>query len=423
MQIADKSLPIQRTKLSNRSRPLLQLAVDATDLQVAINLVGEVYPHHDITEIGTPLIIEEGLRALEVLKSRFPDTQYLADLKIMDAGHLEADRAFQRGADIVSVLALADDRTIQGALEAAEKHGGQIMVDLINVPDVVARVRQLQSLGVHGICIHVAHDVQGNGKDPMAALHLVRKETACCLAVAGGLKLENVDQAVSSGADILVFGSSLASHPDPGQLACEIIARMQQACPCDPPEETSREITTLVAHETAQCLQSVSPEQMDAAVEAIDGARRIFLAGAGRSGLVMRAFAMRLMHLGKTVHLVGDVTTPAIGEHDLLVIGSGSGNTAGLRTMAGQAKESGARILLFTIQPDSPMGRLAEDIVQIAAPSPKAESAAETMRSLQPMGSLFEQTLFLLCDSLVVVLMQKNDLSSEAMFTRHANLE
>jgi len=403
------------TKLNFGSRPLLQLAVDTTDLEQAIK---------DITEIGTPLILEEGLRAVEVLKSRFPESQYLADLKIMDAGRLEAERAFRRGADLVTVLGLADDQTIRGALEAAKEFGGQIMVDLINVPDVVTRVQQLESLGVQLVCLHTAYDIQGNGTDPMASVSLVRKKTRCRLAVAGGLKLQHVDRAVRSGADILVFGGFLANDLAPDQLAQEIIARLEQTERCDAPEKQFQEIALQVVDEIERCLKSVLPEEIEGAIETIDRAQRIFVIGAGRTGLAMQAFAMRLMHLGKQVHWVGDVSTPAITEDDLLVIGSGSGSTASLQATASRAKQIGAQVLLFTIQPDSPIGQLADGVVRVPAPSPKVEGKATAVDSVQPMGSLFEQSLFLLCDTLILSLMQnEGGSSSEAMFARHANLE
>ena len=226
--------------MNDPGTPLLQLALDTTDIQTALRIAESVHPHYDIVEIGTPLIVEEGLHALEAIKRKFPDKQYLADLKVMDAGRLEAESAFRRGADIVTVLALADDKTIQGALEAADEYGGQIMADLINVPDTVHRTRQLQSLGVHIVCVHTAHDVQGSGTDPMANVLAVREAATCRLAVAGGLKLENVDQAVGGGADILVFGSSIATHPAPGRVAAEIITRIRQACTCNHHRKSSR---------------------------------------------------------------------------------------------------------------------------------------------------------------------------------------
>jgi len=186
---------------------------------------------------------------------------------------------------------------------------------------------------------------------------------------------------------------------------------------------SSEKLISSVIGEIDQCLRAVSPEQFDAAVEAIDAAGRVFVAGAGRTGLVMRALAMRLMHLGKTVHVVGDVTTPGIREGDLLVIGSGSGTTGSLRIQAEKAKGIGADILLLTIMSHSPIGTIAEMVVQIPAPSPKADDAANTVESIQPMGSLFEQCLLLLGDFLILALMQRNQQNSDEMFTRHANLE
>lgn len=151
-------------------------------------------------------------------------------------------------------------------------------------------------------------------------------------------------------------------------------------------------------------------------------AKRIFIAGKGRSGLQMRAFAMRLMHLGFPVHVVDEVTTPAIQADDLLLIGSGSGRTASLVQYAEKAKVLHARLALVTIQSDSPIARLADCLVTIQAATPKIEQSAP-IHSIQPMGSLFEQTLGLMLDLMIVQLMAERNLSSEQMFTRHANLE
>ena len=187
--------------------------------------------------------------------------------------------------------------------------------------------------------------------------------------------------------------------------------------------KSKEELIQIITGEVDQCLRSVSPAQLDAAVEKIDKAPRMFIAGAGRSGLAMRAFAMRLMHLGKTVHVVGDVTAPSIEEHDLFVIGSGSGSTGSLRVQAEKARSIGAQILLITIVPESPIGSIADAVVSIPAPSPKAKAAAGIVKSVQPMGSLFEQSLFLLGDFLILALMEHRHQDSEEMFKRHANLE
>ena len=187
--------------------------------------------------------------------------------------------------------------------------------------------------------------------------------------------------------------------------------------------QSQRELISLVTQEIADCLQTLSAEQIEEGIAAIFDARRLFLAGAGRSGLAMRAFAMRLMHLGKTVYMVGDVTTPSVNEGDLVIIGSGSGSTGNLQVVAKQAIKAGARVLLITIMPDSPIGRLADLVIRIPAPSIKAEEATGTMHSIQPMGSLFEQSLFVLGDVLILLLMQKHEIGAKEMFARHANLE
>lgn len=210
-----------------KSRPLLQVAIDVLSLPQALRIVGDVFPHLDIIEIGTPLIINQGLRALETIKARYMGKKYLADLKIMDAGNIEAASAFKRGADIVTVLAAADDLTICGALDAAEAYGGQIMVDLLNVREAVSRAVQLDAMRVPIICLHTAFDRRGPGKDILYLLDLVRPAVNCQLAIAGGLTSDTVGQALSKGADILVVGSGIADQPDPGAVARAIMKELK----------------------------------------------------------------------------------------------------------------------------------------------------------------------------------------------------
>lgn len=169
-------------------------------------------------------------------------------------------------------------------------------------------------------------------------------------------------------------------------------------------------------------LSAVDGAQVERLTELIARAPRVFLAGAGRSGLAMRAFAMRLMHLGINACVVGDVTSPALAGGDLLMIGSGSGATGSLVTLCQKARSLGGLIALVTTEPDSPIGRISDAVLRIAAPSPKAAAAAAP-RSAQPMASLFEQALWLLLDSCVILLMQMRGMTTDAMFARHANLE
>jgi len=179
-------------------------------------------------------------------------------------------------------------------------------------------------------------------------------------------------------------------------------------------------IEQVVAEVTA-CVCQVSPESVSQARALMEAAPRIFLAGAGRSGLCMQALGMRLMHLGKTVYVVSETTTPSIAAEDLLILGSGSGQTASLLVIAEQARRLGAKTLLFTTDATSPLAELAD--YRVVIPALKDAEGGRGLISVQPMGSLFEQSLLILCDSLILGLMQQSEVSAEQMFERHANLE
>jgi 6-phospho 3-hexuloisomerase len=334
----------------------------------------------------------------------------------MDAGRLEASSGFRGGADVVTVLGAADDRTIRGALEAAAEHGGELMADLINVSDPAGRARELAAMGVRLLCVHTAHDVSESGGSPLRELAVVRDATDARLAVAGGLTLDGAARAVAAGADILIVGSAITGASAP---------RADRARKGDAGMSSSAEtVLAGVVAEIVDCLGRVDAEAMEAVAARIAAAPRVFLAGAGRSGCMVRAFAVRLAHLGMDVHLVGDATTPAMARGDLLLVGSGSGRTPSLLAVAGKAKEIGAEIVLLTIDPACPMGALADTVVAIPAPSSKAATREPgRVATTQPMGSLFEQSLLLVLDAMVLLLMERLGQTPAAMFARHANLE
>ncbi len=178
----------------------------------------------------------------------------------------------------------------------------------------------------------------------------------------------------------------------------------------------------VAADEIRGICSKVSAEEMERLAAAIRAARAVYVAGAGRSGLAMRGFAMRLMHMGIRSFVVGDATTPALQAGDLLVIGSGSGSTASLLAVAGQAIRHGGSLALLTIDAGSPIAKLAGTVVRIPAPSPKAGAGA-AVASRQPMATLFEQSLGVLLDTCIMLLMEASGVSEQAMFQRHANLE
>ena len=177
-------------------------------------------------------------------------------------------------------------------------------------------------------------------------------------------------------------------------------------------------------------LRAVDGEERRAFGKAICEAKTVYAIGAGRSGLVARAFAMRLAHLGLRVHVVGDVTAPAIGVGDLLVAISGSGSTESVLSIARRAIAAGARLALVTGAVFAPLTQAAALRVLLPPTMPSAGAAAPNPAAgpdvpalLQPMRTLFEQASLLLLDLVVLDLMAERGTTAAEMERRHANLE
>jgi 6-phospho-3-hexuloisomerase len=177
---------------------------------------------------------------------------------------------------------------------------------------------------------------------------------------------------------------------------------------------------TTILQELERTLAAVSEDQIVIAQSMILAARRIFVTGAGRSGLALRMAAMRLMHLGLTVHVAGEVTAPAIGLCDLLLVASGSGTTAGAVHAAEVAVKAGAQVLAITTSPDSKLARLAQGLIVIPAPTKQDHRATI---SGQYAGALFEQSTLLVMDALFQVMWHERGESAQELWKRHANLE
>lgn len=178
--------------------------------------------------------------------------------------------------------------------------------------------------------------------------------------------------------------------------------------------------STAVIKELNRTLTALSEPQIHAAVQCLLSARRVFFVGAGRSRLALEMAAMRMMHLGLTVYVVGEVVTPAIEQNDLLVVASGSGTTAGPVRAAEVAKEVGAGVLALTTAPSSKLGTLATTVLTIPA---AVKHGDRSDNSIQYAGALFEQTVLLLMDTIFHEMWHQHGLSSEELWHRHANLE
>lgn len=177
----------------------------------------------------------------------------------------------------------------------------------------------------------------------------------------------------------------------------------------------------LILNEIGQVLNGIDEVEVNAFLESILKANKIVAFGAGRVGMAVRGFAMRLGHLGFNAHTLGDSTVPSVASGDLLLIASGSGETQTIFDLALIGKKNGCKLLLVTGNPESRIGKIASEIVKIAAPSKTREVCGVT--SKQPMTTLNEQCLMVFFDALVLLLMEKMNETHDTMWARHSNLE
>lgn len=160
--------------------------------------------------------------------------------------------------------------------------------------------------------------------------------------------------------------------------------------------------------------ENLPEAQLNHFIDTLINSKHIFLSGCGRSGLMIGAFANRLMHLGLAVSLVNEITKPKANSGDLLVIGSSSGETKSLICYAEQAKKLGVKVALFTTNNSSTLAQLADILIVIPN---------SVIKLKQPMGSTFEQLSLLIYDSIIFTLMERLQQSPEIMKFRHANIE
>ena len=203
-------------------RTKLQLALDMLSLEEAVSIADATRAYVDIIEVGTPLLKYQGVRAISTLKERFGDKPLFADAKSIDVGEYEADFCYQAGADVVSVLGVADDETIRGAVRSARRHGCTVLVDLINVANKIGRARDVERLGAHIVCVHSGIDQQCAGKSLLDDLRQVRAAVTASTSVAGGITLATIREIVNIGTDVVVVGGAITSSRKPAEVAARL---------------------------------------------------------------------------------------------------------------------------------------------------------------------------------------------------------
>jgi 3-hexulose-6-phosphate synthase/6-phospho-3-hexuloisomerase len=192
--------------------PIVQVSIDLMNLEDALPVAEiAVEAGVDWLEVGTPLILGEGLHAVKAFKQRWPEHKVVADLKTMDAGYLETEMMAKAGADFTVVMGVAHWSTIQGACRAAKDYGIQVMGDIMLAEDKPACARRMQELGVDYIIVHTGFDERNaeTGKSPVHDVPGVVEAVTIPVQAVGGLSVEQAIGMPGMGAPLVVIGAPL----------------------------------------------------------------------------------------------------------------------------------------------------------------------------------------------------------------------
>ena len=220
--------------------PIIQVSIDVTTLEEALDLArGAARAGVDWLEVGTPLLLAEGLHAVRAFRREFPDHPIVADLKTMDGAGLEAEMMFKAGANMVVVMGQAHDASIIEQVKMARHYGGKVMCDVMLCPDKPGRARQAEALGVDYIIVHTGFDERNMipGLSPLDDLADVLAAVTIPVQAVGGLSIDQAIETLALGAEIVVFGAPLvisgtefkAADPNFEPLIRDIVERVKGA--------------------------------------------------------------------------------------------------------------------------------------------------------------------------------------------------
>jgi 6-phospho-3-hexuloisomerase len=193
-----------------------------------------------------------------------------------------------------------------------------------------------------------------------------------------------------------------------------------------------QEMMRLMASKIRSIANTIADKDVEKLLDELLKAKRIYVIGAGRSGLVAKAFAMRLMHLGLAAFVVGETITPALNRDDVMVVFSGSGKTKTVADIAETAHEIGAHICLITSNANSPIGKIADCAVIIEHHRDEVEDDAVEFeirqmlgehKSFAPLGTVFETASIVFSDAIISRLMEITKTDENALKIRHTNIE
>jgi 3-hexulose-6-phosphate synthase len=211
--------------------PIVQVSLDLTTIDEALAMAqAAVSAGVDWLEAGTPFILAEGLHGVQALRTAFPNSPIVADLKTMDGAGLEAEMMFKAGANMTVVMGQAHDASITEQVRMAARYGGKVMCDVMLCPDKPGRARKAQELGVDYIIVHTGYDERNmiRGLSPLDDLQAVLDAVDIPVQAVGGLSIEQAISTLKMGAEMVVFGAPLVisgTEFKPADPNCEAVIR------------------------------------------------------------------------------------------------------------------------------------------------------------------------------------------------------
>lgn len=222
----------------------LQVTLDTMNVEAGIALLADVAPFVDIIEVGTPLLLDAGMQAIEEVKAAFPNVEVLADTKIWHDGTRIAASAFAHGADMVSVLAGTTDAEIEAVVTIAQEHGRCVAADLSGVRGLVRRASELEDIGVRYMVVPSGlrrlrkedddafhRNTRAMGGTPLALVRNVMRGlvSGTEVAVVDNITLDNLDEVLATHPGVLLVGRAILAAADPAAAAAEFKRRMAEA--------------------------------------------------------------------------------------------------------------------------------------------------------------------------------------------------
>ncbi len=299
----------------------LQVALDLMNLERALRIAKEaVEGGVDLLEAGTPLIKSEGIESVRRLKAEFPKKTIVADMKTMDVGSVEVEIAAKAGADVIAVLAAADDETIKEAVRSARNYDAEIMADMLGVSNPPERTREVCRLGVDYVGVHVGIDSQMRGEDPLDVLSEIVKHSTVPVAVAGGINSETAPSLVKKGAEIVIVGGAIIKASDVKEAARSVRRAIDEGVSIS--SEVSKKYG---AQDIIKALDKVSTPNVSDAMHRAPCMKGIKQMTAGGKKIVGKAMTVKTVDgdWAKPVEAIEEAK-----EGDVIVIDADGGETA-----------------------------------------------------------------------------------------------